>query len=95
MNKLSLLFLSFIYIMVSCAPKGSQNKPIVTEKDKSKVRLMTVDPGHFHAALVQKTMYDQILPDVNVYEPEGHDVQQHLNMIRSYNDRAADPTKLN
>jgi len=95
MNKLSLLFLSFIYIMVSCGPKGSQNKPIVTEKDKSKVRLMTVDPGHFHAALVQKTMYDQILPDVNVYAPEGPDVQQHLNMIRSYNDRAADPTKWN
>ena len=29
------------------------------EKDRgmSDVRLMTVDPGHFHAALVQKEMY--------------------------------------
>ncbi len=81
--------------MVSCGPKGSQNKPVITEKDKSKVKLMTVDPGHFHAALVQKIMYDQILPDVNVYAPEGPDIQQHLDMIKSYNNRAADPTKWN
>ena len=26
------------------------------------VRLITLDPGHFHAALVQKTMYDRISP---------------------------------
>ena len=42
------------------------------------VKLMTVDPGHFHAALVQKTMYPQVSPDVHVYAPEGPDVTQHL-----------------
>jgi predicted dehydrogenase len=56
---------------------------------------MTVDPGHFHAALVQKIMYDQISPDVNVYAPEGPDVEQHLGRINSYNTRASDPTKWN
>jgi hypothetical protein len=59
------------------------------------VRIMTVDPGHFHAALVQKIMYDQISPDVNVYAPEGPDVKQHLGRINSYNTRPADPTKWN
>ncbi len=39
-----------------------------------KVKLMTVDPGHFHAALVQKIMYPQVSPDVHVYAPEGPDV---------------------
>jgi predicted dehydrogenase len=40
-------------------------------------------------------MYDQILPDVNVYAPEGPDVKQHLDRINSYNNRAIDPTKWN
>jgi hypothetical protein len=60
-----------------------------------KVKLLTVDPGHFHAALVQKTMYPQVSPDVRVYAPEGPDVQQHLNRIESYNTRTADPTAWN
>ena len=56
------------------------------------VKLITVDPGHFHAALVQKSMYDQVAPDVYVYAPEGPDVTQHLGRIASYNSRAANPT---
>ncbi len=51
------------------------------------VKLITVDPGHFHAALVQKIMYDQVSPDVHVYAPEGPDYQQHLERIKSYNTR--------
>ena len=31
------------------------------------VKLITLDPGHFHAALVQKTMYPQVDPNVYVY----------------------------
>ena len=56
---------------------------------------MTVDPGHFHAALVQKKMYDQISPDVHVYAPEGPDVKQHIGRINSYNTRSAEPTNWN
>ena len=39
------------------------------------VKLLTLDPGHFHAALVQKTMYEQVSPVVHVYAPQGSDVQ--------------------
>lgn len=36
---------------------------------KNEVRIMTLDPGHFHAALVQKKMYEQVDPTVYVYAP--------------------------
>ena len=34
---------------------------------RDQVRLITLDPGHFHAALVQKLMYPQVDPVVYVY----------------------------
>jgi predicted dehydrogenase len=57
------------------------------------VRLITLDPGHFHAALVQKTMYPQVNPVVHVYAPAGADLDQHLKRIEGFNTRAENPTK--
>jgi predicted dehydrogenase len=62
---------------------------------KGEVKIITLDPGHFHAALVQKTMYDQIDSNVYVYAPESEDVKQHLNRINGYNTRAENPTHWN
>jgi predicted dehydrogenase len=59
------------------------------------VNLITVDPGHFHAALVQKTMYPQVSPVVHVYAPDSPELQQHLTRIESYNKRADNPTSWN
>ncbi len=59
---------------------------------KGEVKLITLDPGHFHAALVQKSMYAQVDPVVYVYAPEGPDVQDHLNRINGFNTRADNPT---
>jgi predicted dehydrogenase len=56
------------------------------------VKLITVDPGHFHAALVQKNMYPQVNPEVFVYAPEGDDLNDHLDKIESYNHRQDNPT---
>jgi predicted dehydrogenase len=56
------------------------------------VRLITLDPGHFHAGLVQKYMYPQVDPAVHVYAPDGPDVQEHLRRIDGYNTRAESPT---
>ena len=47
------------------------------------VRLMTLDPGHFHAALVQKEMYPGVAPRVDVYAPLGPDLVEHLKRIDS------------
>ena len=82
-------------MMISCSSAGTKNKQIITEPDNKMVKIVTVDPGHFHAALVQKSMYKQVSPDVYVYAPEGPDVKQHLDRIISYNSRAVDPTKWN
>ena len=62
---------------------------------KGEVKLLTLDPGHFHAALVQMYMYDQVDPTVHVYAPEGDDVQMHLDRVKMYNERSERPTSWN
>jgi predicted dehydrogenase len=56
------------------------------------VQIITLDPGHFHAALVQKTMYDNVDSVVHVYAPEGNDLQLHLDRIKGFNTRTDNPT---
>ncbi len=56
------------------------------------VKLITLDPGHFHAALVQAAEYPQVDPTVHVYAPDGPDLEQHLKRIDAYNTRADKPT---
>ena len=80
----NLLFLTLALTMFSC-----KNAPKETMKP---IHLVTLDPGHFHAALVQKSMYDSVDATVYVYAPEGADVKQHLGRIDSYNKRADKPT---
>lgn len=57
------------------------------------VRLMTLDPGHFHAALVQKSTLEGVDPVVHVYAPEGPELERHLALIEGFNTRAEQPTK--
>jgi predicted dehydrogenase len=56
------------------------------------IRFMTLDPGHFHAALVQKEMYPDVAPRVDVYAPLGTDLLGHLGRIAAFNSRAERPT---
>jgi len=63
--------------------------------NKGEVVLMTLDPGHFHASLIQKVMYPQIDKNVYVFSPEGPDIQEHLNRIESFNNRDIEPTQWN
>src|SRR5271163_1518546 len=56
------------------------------------VRLITLDPGHFHSGLVQKFMYPQVDPVVHVYAPAGPDLQEHLKRVEGYNTRSDAPT---
>lgn len=73
---------------LSCAGVGSMEFTGAA----GEVKLMTLDPGHFHAALVQKTMYDQVSPSVRVYAPEGSDLDDHSRRIDGFNNRAESPT---
>jgi predicted dehydrogenase len=56
------------------------------------IRLIVVDPGHFHAALVQKEMYPALSPRVQVYAPLGPDLVDYLTRIARFNQRANEPT---
>ena len=53
------------------------------------MKLAVLDPGHFHAALVQKTMYAGVDADVRVYAPAGPDLDDYLRKIEAFNARAA------
>ena len=56
------------------------------------VNLVTVDPGHFHAALVQKRTYPEVAPEVKVFAPDGAELDSHLKLIDSFNSRKENPT---
>lgn len=56
-------------------------------------RIITLDPGHFHASLVQKFMYPDVDATVYVFAPAGDDVQQHLQRIETFNKRTDQPTR--
>lgn len=72
----------------ACAPPPEAT----TTDDAETVRLMTLDPGHFHAALVQKQTNDAVSPRVDIYAPASPDVVDHLARIKDFNTRAEDPT---
>jgi predicted dehydrogenase len=56
------------------------------------IQFVTVDPGHFHAALVQNRTYEGVASDVLVYAPQGNELKSHLSLIEQFNTRAANPT---
>ena len=82
-------------LLTSCS-SGKKSSPQAGSKPftgaKGEVKLITLDPGHFHAALVQKKMYDQVNPDVYVYAPEGSDLIEHMKKVVGYNTRKESPT---
>lgn len=88
MNYLKKLLPGFLIIVLMSAMSCQSSK----EETRKSIQLITLDPGHFHAALVQKTMYDDIDSVVHIYAPAGNDLQLHLDRINSYNSRKDNPT---
>lgn len=87
-----LSFVSALLILLagqqtSLRSEGSQGSKAMTE-----VRFITLDPGHFHAGLVQKEMYPNVSNKVNVYAPLSSDLIEHLNRIVAFNARRENPT---
>lgn len=96
MRKTFFIVMAAALFLTSCSggSKKSETKetrPMFTGA-KGEVKLMTTDPGHFHAALIQKTMYDMVNPLVHVYAPEGAELDGHLRLVESYNNRPEEPT---
>lgn len=78
--------------IASCTPKEMNT---TTSESDSKVRIMTLDPGHFHAGLIHKTMYPNVDSTVYIFAPEGAELKDHLNRLASYNNREENPTAWN
>jgi predicted dehydrogenase len=59
----------------------------------TKPHLVLIDPGHFHAALVQKEMYEGLSPEAHVYAPLGAELIDYLGRIARFNAAAETPTR--
>ena len=89
-----------LVLLISCGQQtrdtsdtgNLQNPTPMFTPVEGKVKIMNLDPGHFHASLVQKTMYESVDPVVHVYAPDGPEVQSYLNRINDYNNREEEPT---
>ncbi len=86
----SILIATILVLSLSCTG-GSKKSADMKENDKS-VKIITLAPGHFHAGLVQKSMYPEVSDVVHVYAPEGPEVQSYLDMIEGFNTRTENPT---
>ncbi|MHC4533751.1 MAG: putative oxidoreductase C-terminal domain-containing protein [Planctomycetota bacterium] len=84
---LSVICLCLLPAFFSCAVQEGG------ETDGGKVKLMVLNPGHYHAALVQKSMYDEVAPEAYVYAPAGPEVKEYLKRIESFNNRSKEPTR--
>ncbi len=71
----------------------SANLPVPAGAQSPNARLVIVDPGHFHASLIQREMYPWIAPQVSVYAPLSPELIDYLNRILVFNSRKADPTE--
>jgi hypothetical protein len=79
--------LSLICTLLAVALHGRAADP-----DEAFARLVVVDPGHFHAALLQKEALPGVSQTVYVYAPLGPDLLAHLNRIAQFNQRSDRPT---
>jgi predicted dehydrogenase len=81
-----------LFSIFSCSTNKTESETVEDKTQESAIKLITLDPGHFHSALVQKPMYKDVDSVVHVFAPEGNDVKEHLKKIDAYNVRAQDPT---
>lgn len=89
----SVIILLISALMISGCQQGSdKNASSSNASNGQEIKLITLAPAHFHAALVQKIMYPGIDSVVHVYAPKGLGLTEQLNYIKQYNSRADDPT---
>lgn len=81
-----------LFIVINMLAIGLSSCSSPPKPKLEKVRIITVDPGHFHAALVQKYYHPGVDTNVFVYAPEGPELIRHLELIDAYNNRAETPT---
>ncbi|WP_223275922.1 putative oxidoreductase C-terminal domain-containing protein [Algoriphagus aquimarinus] len=79
-------------ILFSCENKESVSQ---ATESTSEITIMSLDPGHFHAGLIHKSMYPQVDSTVYVFAPEGAELKDYMNRLAGYNNREVEPTAWN
>jgi len=87
--------LAVLAVCLSCVLSSCSEREEGQAEDAAgagKIKLIVLNPGHYHAALVQKTMYEGVDETVHVYAPAGPEVQEYLKRIEGFNTRPEGPT---
>ncbi len=90
---LSILAAMLLSLLIISAEIPSGISIAQQKNNAMEVKIMTLEPGHFHAGLVQKEMYPGVSPRVDVYAPLGFDLYEHLKRIAGFNNRKDNPTR--
>lgn len=94
----SLMIMFSLFSLFSCNTQKEkadvQSKTVFSGKD-GEIKLVVLNPGHFHANLLQKFPQRQVSDTVLVYAPEGDELAQYLSSIEGYNNRPENPTDWN
>jgi 6-phosphogluconolactonase/glucosamine-6-phosphate isomerase/deaminase/predicted dehydrogenase len=91
-TSIALLTAGFLSACGGPSDKNTQSK-VTEDAALEKVTFVTLEPGHFHAALVHKESYPREVDSaIYVYAPEGKEFQSFSQLIQSYNTRNDQPT---
>ena len=89
-NNIGFLILSLAIASCSLSKRQADNGADTNESRK--IELIVLDPGHFHASLLQKDTLTDVNDTIHIYAPEGTGLNQYMESINSYNQRAEAPT---
>ncbi len=83
--------LTITAIIIMAISTGCETEDGSAPLNDDQVRFMTLNPGHFHAALVQMEMLEGVDETVHIYAPEGPDLDLHMDRIEEFNTREVNP----
>ncbi|MEX0770699.1 MAG: putative oxidoreductase C-terminal domain-containing protein [Balneolaceae bacterium] len=92
MKNYRFLFLMIFMVMTTLTACRQENPESGFTGAENEVKIMTLNPGHFHAGLVHKYDYGQVDPVVHIYAPEGNELESHLALLERFNTREENPT---
>ena len=84
-DRLHKLLLTLLLLVLPGAHASAQGSAMQEE-------LIIVDPGHFHASLLQREMYPSVAKRAYVYAPLGPELLDYLSRIALFNTRKESPT---
>lgn len=87
-NAILFFLILCIYSCNTSEMKSTSDEP----STDSLIRIMTLDPGHFHAGLIHKSMYSSVDTSIYVFAPEGEELNDYLKRLTGYNERIDSPT---